>query len=134
MEYTQMKISRPMKVYLSGPMRGKADFNFPLFDKVAAKLREEGHEVFSPADNDRRRFGADVYKPGMNAVGDDLSHAARLGLTDLELRRLLLGDDTAWICAHAEAIVILPDWIHSKGAVAEKALAEAIGLEVHFYG
>jgi hypothetical protein len=123
-----------MKIYLSGPMRGKADFNFPLFDKVSAQLRAEGHEVFSPADNDRKRFGTDAYKPGDNITGDDNSHAQRLGLTDLELRRLLLGDDTAWICAHAERIVMLPGWIHSKGAVAEKALAEAIGLEVKYYG
>lgn len=44
-----------MKVYLAGPMRGKEDHNFPAFHFAAAKPREQGYEVFSPARRARKR-------------------------------------------------------------------------------
>ena len=42
--------------------------------------------------------------------------------------REALGADTAWICAHADAIALLPGWEKSTGATAENALAVALGL------
>ncbi len=122
-----------MKIYVSGPMRGIPDFNFPAFDAKAAELRGMGHYVFSPADNDRRRFGDDAFKPGLNPTGNDPTHAARLGMTDLQMRRLLLGDDMAFICQHAERVIMLPGWENSKGAMAERALAIALGIEVEYH-
>lgn len=38
------------KMFLSGPMTGYDDFNFPLFNHVAAELRERGFEVVNPVD------------------------------------------------------------------------------------
>ena len=35
-------------VYLSGPMTGIADNNFPAFHRWAAKLRADGFDVVSP--------------------------------------------------------------------------------------
>ncbi len=94
-----------MKVYLAGPMRGLPNDNFPAFHYAAAKLRTEGYEVFSPAENE-----------------------AGSGIRDWLLT------DTAWICQHADAVALLPGWEHSLGARAERALAEAIGATIIILG
>jgi hypothetical protein len=38
----------------------------------------------------------------------------------------------AWICKEADAVYLLKGWEKSKGALAEKATAEALGLEVMY--
>lgn len=111
-----------MKVYLAGPMRGYPNFNYPAFHAAAAKLRAEGHFVFSPAERDMERDGMDWGKEG--ASGDHAEIIAK-GFS----LRVALGDDLAWICAEAEAIALLPGWEASKGANAENATAVALGLE-----
>lgn len=108
-----------MKIYLSGPMSGYENYNFPAFDYAADLLRAQGHEVFSPADNDRvRGLTGEVgvpFPPGVNV-------------------RTLLKDDTAYICDHADLIACLPGYEKSPGATAENALARAIGLSVLILG
>ena len=37
-------------IYLSGPMTGYPDFNRASFHAAAAKLRDEGHWVYNPAE------------------------------------------------------------------------------------
>ena len=119
-----------MKIYLAGPMRGIKDFNFPAFHAAAKQLRAEGHEVFNPAERDEAEFGAEILK---TATGSEAEVAARMGLTDqLGLARKCFLADTMWICIHAEAIAILPNWENSRGVRAEKALGEAIGIEVRY--
>jgi hypothetical protein len=110
---------QPMKIYLAGPMRGIADFNYPAFDAGAAHLRSLGHEVFNPAQHDRET-GHDLTGSTGN---EDLSS---LGF-DL---RSALGADLDWICTQADAVAVLPGWENSKGARAEVATALALGLTV----
>ena len=113
------------KVYLAGPMRGIPDFNFPAFKEGAKKLRALGYEVFSPAERDEADFGHTIQKHG-----DEHQFAASVGLSTMDLRRRVFFFDAEYICKHADAIALLPGWENSKGAKAELALAEALGLEV----
>jgi hypothetical protein len=103
-----------MRLYLCGPMRGYPLFNFPAFDAAAASLRAVGYEVFSPADHDRSVYG-ELTPENAEQVGFDLRGA--------------LGADTAWICAYADGVAFLPGSHRSKGALAEMALADALGIE-----
>lgn len=138
------------KVYVAGPMRGYPEFNFPAFfaasreahnlvcpqpgftdtdDQlvVACNLHEFGCstvQVFNPAVHDHLRYGEKVWK----GLTGDLAELEPFGF-DL---RETLGADLAWIAENADAIYMLRGWEKSKGARAEKALAEALGLEVMY--
>lgn len=111
-----------MKIYVAGPMRGIAQFNFPAFDRAAAMLTEAGHTVFNPADYDRGRYGAQVE----NSPTGDLADVAHLGFSLRETLRA----DFEWIMQAAEGIALLPGWENSSGATAEAALGRALGLVV----
>lgn len=112
-----------MKLYLAGPMRNIPHFNFPAFHAAAAKLRAEGHYVFSPAEND-------IEKNGDFSVNYPTGSEAELERDTQWTIRKALSDDCQWICLEAEGIALLPGWEKSKGAVAEHALAVALGLRV----
>jgi len=113
-----------VKVYLAGPMRGIPQFNYPAFVAGAAKLRADGHEVFSPAEKDVEKHGDEMFTS--NPDGDNDRAEAHFGFN----LRVALAMDLAWICAEADAIALLPGWERSKGVAAEKATAEALGLKV----
>lgn len=113
-----------MKIYLAGPMRGYPEFNFPAFHAGAARLRAQGHEVFSPAERDIERHVVDISKG--NNTGCELEAASNHGFS----LRDALADDLEYICRHADAIALMPGWHNSKGARAEHATASALGLEV----
>lgn len=115
----QTQTKRAKKVYLAGKMRGVPEFNKPAFDIAAAKLRAEGHEVFSPVESTISMYG-DVYTGNM--TGDE-------SLTPIDSRRVFAAD-MEFICKRADAVALLPDWKTSKGATAEHATAVALGLEV----
>ena len=108
-----------MRVYVAGPMRGVAQFNFPAFYDAAEALRRLGHEVFNPAERDSK-VGFD---PTELAGDEDLTEHG------FDLREALAAD-MEWISLHADAIALLPGWESSRGAQAEVALARALGLQV----
>jgi hypothetical protein len=109
-----------MKVYLAGPMSGIKDFNFPTFMTAAKALREQGHEVFNPAERDVEVHGEDLFK-GSGDVAESETKGFSL--------REALAADTDYICRQAEAIAMLPGWERSSGANAEWMLAKALRLE-----
>lgn len=115
-----------MKVYLAGPMSGIPEFNFPAFETAAYTLRKQGYSVFNPAEADQKRHGQDFAKN--NPTGSQELAAKDHGFS----LREALAIDTAFICNEAEAIALLPGWENSKGARAEWALAQALGLKTMY--
>jgi hypothetical protein len=108
-----------VKVYLAGPMRGYKDFNFPAFITGAIALRARGHEVFCPAEHD--------LDAGLNPAGDGSEES----LSDQGFSmRAALGVDLTWITKEAEAVVVLPGWAKSLGALAEAFTAWCLGIPV----
>lgn len=108
-------------VYLAGPMRGIPYFNFPAFHEAAARLRGMGYAVFNPAERDEAAHGKGVSDSPTGNL-DDIKVGFSL--------REALAADTQYICLTADAIALLPGWEKSRGAQAEKALADALGHEV----
>lgn len=90
-----------MLIYLSGPMSGHPDYNYPAFNAAARRIRSLGHAVFNPAET----FG---------------------GATDLSRRTYLEVDYAA--VAKADALVYLPDADTSVGASTEIAIARSLGI------
>jgi hypothetical protein len=109
-------IQRKRVLYIAGPMRGIAWFNYPLFDRVAKELRDAGNEVISPADEDRRHDGFDPYANPSHANPDACTFPKSMDFAKT-VRRCL---DAVLRC---DEIVLLPGWENSNGAVAELTLA-----------
>lgn len=103
-------------------MRGVKDFNFPAFFAAAKELRSKGHTVFNPAEKDIKKYGEEILK----SPTGNLRTSERKGF-DL---RDALANDLNWICRKADAIALLPGYAKSKGASAEFATAQALGLEI----
>ena len=114
-----------MRIYLAGPMRNIPDGNFPAFRRAAYFLRQDGHNVFNPVERDEQELGM-IHCP--NGTLEEM--AASVNLTPDQMVRNCFLADVTWICQAAEAIALLPGWEKSKGATAEKALGEAIGLKI----
>lgn len=102
---------------LCGPMTGEPAFNYPAFWKAARKLRDKGINVVSPAET---------------PTGQQMEPPAEFHVTDY--RRYMLYSLTRLLTAARykgiPSICLLPGWERSKGAQLEKAVAEAIGLNV----
>ena len=107
-----------MNIFISGPMRGYAEFNFPAFAESAAYWRSQGHTVFSPAEHEE---SLGFVSTGLLGTSEELA-----GLT-FDLRRALR-DELCWLLDNADAIVVLDGWEESSGARAEVATAKAIGI------
>lgn len=115
-----------MKFYISGPMRGYAQTNFPMFDEVSRYVRSCDTNgvpwvALSPADNDRRVWPDIEQQPGFQ-TGEHVDEYAPPGFTFPEL---FVWDVEA--IGQADGIVLLPGWERSTGALLEKHTAEAFG-------
>lgn len=99
-----------MRVYIAGPMRGIAAYNFPAFDAAARRIKAVGWEPVSPAEMDR-----------LEGLYVDYESAGFL--------RLAMSRDMQAI-ASCTGIAMLPGWRGSAGAVAELAVAYVLRLRV----
>jgi hypothetical protein len=110
-----------LHLYVSGPMRGLPQYNFPAFDEAEQRLAMEGHTVVSPAALDRE-VGFD---PDTTFTVEDFYAAMRRDIG------VLLG--------HAEqapgqfGIVLLPGWQGSEGVRIERTVNAAVGGRTFTY-
>ncbi len=91
-----------MRVYLSGPMTGYPEHNFPLSALVRSQLRDEGFEVLCPAEA---------------GVVEGWSWEQYLRR---DLRMVL----------DADAVIVLPGWEESRGAVLETDVARQLAMPI----
>lgn len=89
--------------YVSGPMTGYPDFNFPAFADAARRLRDAGHSVYSPH--------------------ECFNGSQTMAYADY------IREDVRLVCL-SRAVVVLPGWEHSKGANLEVHLAHTLGIPV----
>lgn len=94
-----------MKLYISGPMRGYKDHNFPSFEFVRAWLRNRGHEVICPAETS-------------TAILRDNPNAARAIFMRRDIEAVL----------SVEGLVLLDGWQKSEGACCEVVVGLELGL------
>lgn len=102
----------PLRLFVSGKMRGLPDYNYPKFEDAKFKLECHGHIVTTPVDLDREL--------GLSPEGieKDFMNEALLGCM-----KAILGGD---------GIVVLPEgWNESAGVKAEIATARAAGIPVY---
>lgn len=90
-----------MKVYISGPMTGRPDYNKPAFMEAEKIIMEMGHDPVNPATlpHDHGRTWGEYMREDIKALMD------------------------------CEAILMLDGWIDSRGARIEYELAVSLGIE-----
>ncbi len=94
---------RHPRVYISGPMTGAPNYNYPAFGAAAQQWRALGWGVVNPAES----FGGDASRPRSDYMRTDLEHLLTV-----------------------DAIAMLPGWQDSAGARLEHAIAGELGLDV----
>lgn len=92
------------RLYLSGPMTGLPDNNYPAFNAEAARLRALGYDIVNPAE----------LKPPASE-SDEWHHYLRR-----DLREMLTCDGLA----------LMPGWHNSKGAHLEIQVAHRIEMSI----
>lgn len=95
--------------YISGPMTGIPEYNFPMFEHITKALRSAGEKVFSPHE---------VVHPDNGELGS---------LPWEEYIR----KDLQMMLDNCNAILLLPGWRLSKGATFERLVAVKLNFEVY---
>jgi hypothetical protein len=94
-------------IYISGPVTGIPDLNRPVFEEAASMLLAAGYPLFNPSH---------IEPPKTELKGDDLwRYYMHHCITALP---------------SCGAILMLPNWQNSKGAVWEHRIAEMLGLTI----
>ncbi len=89
------------RIYLSGPMTGLPELNFPAFAAMTDSLRAVGHAVTNPAE--------------LNPDGGTWNDCMRRDIAAL---------------MDCDTVATLPGWENSKGARLEVLIAERLGMTV----
>lgn len=92
-----------MKLYLSGPMSGIPEWNFPEFNRIAKLLRSHGYDIVNPAEN-------------VHNVGKEWHECLRYDIVQL---------------VGCDGIALMAGWHKSRGARLEFEIAERLGMVIH---
>lgn len=111
-----------IKWYLAGPMSNIPQFNFPLFDKVAGALRVQGADIISPAEMDEPEVRAAALASPDGRPDERTSGGKTWG--DFLARDLKL------IADQAGGVLLMPNWLGSKGARQEAFTAINCGKKL----
>lgn len=88
-------------IYVSGPMTGIEDWNFPAFNHWAKRLRNAGYEVYNPAETDN----GDTTKPRYYYLRQDVESLSK-----------------------CKTLFLLPGWEQSAGARLEFEIAKRLDM------
>lgn len=106
-----------MRIFISGPVSGMPDNNVAAFATAAYRLRQAGHQVYSP----------------MGDIPAKSKHEQAMLMCLHELSR---GDREAYACMNKlflepwyDAMVQLDGWEESDGAQLEAEVADALGIK-----
>lgn len=118
------RVGKPMQeespdkpvAYISGPMSGKPDNNFPRFYEVEEIVQDMGYAVINPARMDEED-GADKR---LHDPEDDFWY------------KDLLKRDLDEILGHADIVITFDDWTNSRGATNEAYVADVVGIDIKF--
>jgi hypothetical protein len=103
LNFTNLNPSNTMPtIYISGPMTGLPDHNFPAFHAEAARLRALGYSVINPAE---------------------------LNPDQTSTRHQCMRNDIRALC-DCDALALLPGWGPSDGAQTEIFVAHKLGLTI----
>lgn len=110
--FAMLGFNLDLKYYLSGPMSGYENFNYPMFEYVAGVLRVSGMNVESPHENPP--------PPAMESMREEEIWQYYMNLCRLQL-------------ASCSGIILLQGWPQSRGARQELEWALAQDLPVWFW-
>lgn len=98
------------RIYISGPMTGIPEYNYPAFDRAAIVLSEHGYEPVNPAEISRV---LECEFAEMNLTPNRFDYLRR------DIAELV----------KCNGIFMLPGWQDSEGAKLEHTVALACGIE-----
>jgi len=101
------------RIFLSGPMTGRKDFNHSEFNKTAQQLRARGFVVWNPAE---------LYEGSLKYPREKYQ---RNNLNELTAPSGVRGCGVSY-----DAVAVLPGWQQSHGSALEVAVARELGIPV----
>lgn len=96
--------------YLSGPMAGYKDHNFPAFEIATGQLRDAGLKILSPHE---------VEHPGLSGKEEEWKE--------------YLANDLKAMVADTQSIILLRGWPQSRGAGLELTTSLSLLRPVYYY-
>lgn len=102
-------------IYISGPMSGLPEMNFPAFEQASKRLRELGYAVISP-----HEVTLSEYPTGYKPITAEEKKAMWEAFMKEDIKQMM----------DCDMVATLEGWMNSKGARIEVGLAEDLGMDI----